>query len=231
MFNTSIFSVPLDSDNLAKLPDTVQAANIKVSITVGDDYALKPKFRRFAVSPSSAIAQNQSVTVVCHRRRMVQINGQPWLGVGFYLAGGFGYNTSQPPTLGEAKQVLHDMHRQGMTQVMPYGIDSLSLQDREEIVDFMDNDLNASMKFDMPLVADVVVILRSTIGSHNFTAAWARLSAKIKSVRHSPSLLGYYICDDCNNADAYPPQAMADLSVAIRAIDPFHIIIGAPWQR
>jgi hypothetical protein len=53
--------------------------------------------------------------------------------------------------------------------------------------------LNASLKFDMPLVFDVVDILNSTVGSANYTAAWARMEAKIDSVRNSPALLGYYV--------------------------------------
>jgi hypothetical protein len=39
------------------------------------------------------------------------------------------------------------------------------------------------------------------------------------------------ICDDCNNADSFPPKKMAQLYVAIKAIDPFHVVIGAPWAR
>ena len=95
---------------------------------------------------------------------------------------------------------------------------------------YLDRDLNASLKFDMPLVADVVKLLNATVGSSNFTLAWESLKArmiaglsipfpdphnrweaKVASVRHSPSLLGYYICDDCDNAATFPPKKMAQL--------------------
>ena len=63
----------------------------------------------------------------------------------------------------------------------------------------------------MPLVADVVAVLNSTVDSVNYTAAWSRLTAKIESVKDSKSLLGYYICDDCDNAKAFPADKMAHL--------------------
>ena len=93
----------------------------------------------------------------------------------------------------------------------------------------MDGDLNASIKFDMPLVSDVVLLLNSTLGSANYTKAWASIEAKVRSVRHSRSLLGYYICDDCNNAGSFPPREMAQLYQALKLLDPFHVVLGAPW--
>ena len=87
----------------------------------------------------------------------------------------------------------------------------------------MDTELNATLKFDMPLVAEVVVLLGSEVGSVNYTMAWKSLETKVKSVRNSPSLLGFYICDDCDNAGSFPPAKMAQLYVAIK-----YVVIASP---
>jgi hypothetical protein len=197
VFNTSIFSVPFDAKALSRLYSTsnaqVPAANLKVNITVGN-LMLVPKYRRFAVAPASKLVKGQSVSVVDHRRRMVRVNNQPWLGVGFYVSGALTmYNNASKSTLGLAKQTFHELSRQGMTQIMPYGMDTLAEADRAEVCTYLSTDLNASLKFDMPIVSDVVKILNSTVGSANYTAAWARMVAKIDSVRNSPALLGYYV--------------------------------------
>ena len=82
----------------------------------------------------------------------------------------------------------------------------------------------------MPLVADVVPLLNATVGSPAFASAWARIEDKVRSVRHSPSLLSYYVCDDCDNAASFPPSKMALLYEGLKALDPHHIITGAPWE-
>merc|ERR1712028_14678 len=117
-----------------------------------------------------------------------------------------------------------------MTQIMPYDFATFNNIDLKRATDFMDNELNSSIKFDMHLVFETMRILNSTVGDANYTKAWNELVAKVNLVRTSSSLLGYYICDDCDNAQIFPPAKMAQLYVAIKALDPYHIIIGAPWQ-
>ena len=95
----------------------------------------------------------------------------------------------------------------------------------------MDTELRGQLKFDMPLVEDVIKALNATLGSADYLKAWSMIKTKVKSVRSSLSLLGYYICDDCNNAQSFPPKRLAQLSDAIHALDPYHITIGAPWAR
>jgi hypothetical protein len=48
-------------------------------------------------------------------------------------------------------------------------------------------------------------------------------------VRNSSHLLAYYVCDDCDNGGKYPMRRMAAIYTAIKRIDPFHVVMGAPW--
>lgn len=81
----------------------------------------------------------------------------------------------------------------------------------------------------MPIVAETIALITSDVGSANYTNAWAAIEAKVEAVRSSPSLLGYYICDDCDNAASFPPLQMAQFYQALKGLDPFHVVLGAPW--
>ena len=48
-------------------------------------------------------------------------------------------------------------------------------------------------------------------------------------VRSSSHLLGWYVCDDCDNANTFPLDGMAAVYTAIKQHDPFHVLLGAPW--
>ena len=157
-FDTSILSLKFDAGALSKIPSSLPVANLQINLTLGS-VQLRPKYRRFAVAPSEGVVKGQSVTTVCHRRRMVRVNGEPWLGVGFYASRTlFPLNVSTP-TLDVAKKTFTEMVRESLTQVMPNGMDQLHEADRASMVHFLDNDLNATRKFDMPLVADVKHLL------------------------------------------------------------------------
>jgi len=185
IYNTSIVALPFNTKNLQRLPASLVAANLKISINIGKDFPLEPKFRRFAIA-SSQLVSGQSFSVVCHKRRMVRVNGEPWVGVGFYVSGTLIVKNAKgvlTHNVSLGKEIYGQLARQGITQIMPYGMDMLTLPERAEIVDYLDRDLNASIKFDMPLVADVVVLLNSTVGSNNYTQAWASLKTKVDSVR------------------------------------------------
>ena len=87
--------------------------------------------------------QGQSFTAICHRRRIVRFNGDPWLGVGFYVSGALTKympkgNHTIVPLLELGKETFHDMVRQNLNWIMPYGLDSLLGEDRAEIVTFLD---------------------------------------------------------------------------------------------
>ena len=96
---------------------------------------------------------------------MVRVGGKPWLGVGFYYDGVIVPDAKPAvPMVMESKKVFADLARQGMTQIMPYGMDVLGDADLGELVGYLDDDLGAKLKFDMPLVRFVAAILNTTAG-------------------------------------------------------------------
>ena len=66
-----------------------------------------------------------------------------------------------------------------MTQIMPYDFTTFNNIDLKRATDFMDNELNSSIKFDMHLVFETMRILNSTVGDANYTKAWNELVAKV----------------------------------------------------
>ena len=218
-----VVSLPMDATALEKLPSKVAAASIIVTASVGD-FALAPKRRAFVVAPAEGKVAGQSFTAVDHKRRMVRIDDKPWLGAGFYYSSLMkqkdtpkGAKKVYVPDIDNALGHMHEFAQQGLTQVMPYGLDALSPDSRAEFLAgieaisvllpnpsegplYMNTTLvkpiriDAPVKFDMPLVSDVEKILKSEVGSFNFTSAWNSMIAKVDSVKHSKALLGYYIC-------------------------------------
>ena len=58
LYNTSIFAVPFKSLALSKLPSSISpGTNLKVTVTIGKDFQLVPKYRRFSIAPSHGIVQ------------------------------------------------------------------------------------------------------------------------------------------------------------------------------
>ena len=94
--------------------------SLAVDVTVGEGalrLPLAPKYRRFAVAPSADRGPG-SVSVVDHRRRMIMVNGKPWLGVGFYVDCPLESDTGTfAPDV--AKRTFAELSREGMTQIMP----------------------------------------------------------------------------------------------------------------
>ena len=238
--NGAVFAVPFSKEALAKLQlqaSTGLAAVVRVTARIGASFQLVPKERRFAVAPVAALAPGQSYTAVDHRRRMISLNGEPWLGVGFYYSGwpARGTTTIDDAVLEVGKNDMREFVRQGLTQIMPYGFISICQNDPQlanlkKMVSWLDGDaeMRGQLKFDMPLVAETEAAIRSEPGTANYTKAWAAIEAKVAAVKHSKSLLAYYICDDCNNP-TFPPAKMAAVYQRIKQLDPHHITVGAPW--
>lgn len=85
------------------------------------------------------------------------------------------------------------------------------------------------MLFGYELVSAVATMINTTLG-FNSSGAWLNFTRAMDRVRKSPSLLGYYICDDCDVATHYPPAGLAKMYTAIKMRDPYHITLGAPWS-
>jgi hypothetical protein len=236
----AVFALPFDPAALAKLPEQVAAAVVRVRATLRGDggrtLEMLPMDRRFAVAPASQLRPGQGVSTVDHARRMVRFNGEPWLGAGFYLSSSFVDRLQKPPkptpaSMASGKRALAAWDHEGLTQVMSYELPALPPAERADVLAFMEKDLGARIKFDYMIVAQVKKVLASEPGTANFTAAWREVEAAVAVVRDHPALLGYYICDDCNQPEIFPPLKMSQLYGALKALDPFHVTLGAPWMN
>ena len=49
-------------------------------------------------------------------------------------------------------------------------------------------------------------------------------------MRHSPALLGWYVCDDCDTVERFPPACLAKVYTALKAWDADHVTFGADWS-
>merc|ERR1711865_230038 len=101
---------------------------------------------------------------------------------------------------------------QGMNHVQIYSMEGLNATDLTVVVKHCERH---GMLFGWSLVGEVIQLLNTT-GAGNNTANWAKLIARMNLVRDSPSLLGYYICDDCDRADVFPVQGMARLYTVLK---------------
>ena len=127
-FNTTILSLPFDAKALALLPHNLSAANLNITTKVGK-LVLTSKIRRFSVASSKDVVVGQTTSVVDHRRRMVNINGEPWVGVGFYasrfflkvLPIGVPYQVDWE----KGKNVLRDLARQVSVLIFYYFLSSI----------------------------------------------------------------------------------------------------------
>jgi hypothetical protein len=141
---TVIVALPLDKTALSKLPSVVPAASLLITTSVGSE-TLVPKRRAFVVAPSEQLVTGQGYSVVDHKRRMVRFEGEPWLGVGYYVSGSMvnksapGYPHTITPTVPRMLDTMHDFKRQGLSQIMPYDAIVLPPSVRSEFVNGMDH--------------------------------------------------------------------------------------------
>ncbi|KAH8075411.1 ATPase [Aureococcus anophagefferens] len=104
--------------------------------------------------------------------------------------------------------------------------------------DANDDDLGAfvaaceahGVMFDFSLVWKVIPVLNATTGG-NTTEKWANLTKSADRVRNSPSLVGYYTCDDCDNGALYTSAGLAEVYDQLKLRDPYHLHFGADWSQ
>ena len=202
-------SLPFAASAASKIPSHVDAV-LNVTVVVGGS-TLVAKLRRFSVAPVAGIGVAPgSVVTVDHRRRMLRTGGEqaPWLGVGFYATvwGEYLKPGGTVGTLQDGLDVFTELAQHGVTHVQPYGMEGLNATDLALVVAHMEKH---GIMFGFSVVAAAMALHVSEPGSSNFTTAWSQLEAAVESVRDSPSLLGYYLCDDCNQADKFPPFKQA----------------------
>ena len=155
---------------------------------------LVSKRRAFVVAPAERLVAGQGFSAVDHKRRMLRFNNEPWLGAGFYVSG-VAINRSAPgfphtitPTLPRILDLVSDLGRQGLSQIMPYDLISLPPAARQELVEQLDQ--LGTVKFDMPVVEQVEALLAGALAGAALRPTCSCLAAVLTEIHlHSCMLL------------------------------------------
>lgn len=186
------------------------------------------KKSRFLTIPTVSVAASHataagSYTQVDHKRRMLRVNGNLFLSVGFYVHS-ITEVARKEVSMQQALEDLVGLAAQGINHVQVYSMEALEPNDLSLVVSTCESH---GLYFGFSLVSEVVAILNKTSGG-NTTTKWEALFAKAEQVRSSPSLLGWYVCDDCDDA-IFDKVGLATIYTALKAWDPAHVLFGADW--
>jgi len=181
---------------------------------------------------TAAVPAVGSFVQVDHTRKMMRVNGRPFLSVGFYMHSFTTYEIGHT-TLEAGIADLEALARIGAgNHHMMYSMESLNDADLARVLKVCEDN---GIMFDWNVVGHVVSILNTSAGQccnhktmvackcgsspHGWPAGacakgaicdtspaareakWAGLVASAERVRNSSSLLGYYVCDDCVDAE------------------------------
>ena len=227
----------------SQLPANV-TADITIVMTVGTAVhaTVRRRFVRLSPLPAGATAVP---TALDHTTKGVLVGGEPFLGIGWYVA----------PSSAEGNVNLFS--GLGINQIMPYALKETPTiaHNATRLVRYLDEAEAAGVKILWPMqqfgwtgnpACDPLSpsFDKSRPKSCNYTEQisdpeWvAGVTANVSFVMHHPALLGYYICDDCCpvNDNFHNVGLQARLYQLIKSIDPYHIITGAvqcsitwPW--
>ena len=184
--------------------------------------------------------RKQASATIDHRRRMIKMNGSPYLGVGYYVdefEAYYNYKVMAEkqkdlhgkidcvpscPTLAKALEVFTGFAQQGITQVHPYYIDQLNSSDLAQTLLHLEHH---DLAFSFPLRYEAYALAAVPSSEWSRMPEWSRLKEKVELVKASPALLGYYLCDDCGSN--FHGEGAARVYSALKQLDPFHLTLGA----
>jgi hypothetical protein len=211
-------NVSLNSSNIlelalgTELPATVNT-DMMITITLADGTEVN-KWRRFmrAPPPPPGVIPTQ----VDHFRKGLLVGGEPFVGAGWYISVGMMRDTVAGSY--EKSDIWPLLDRQaivGDNQLMPYFFGALSHPHRLELLDYCQK---LGLKVMIPLGVNVAY------SADPVKHEW--LVSNVTTYMNHTAVLGWYICDDCCKGEAVT-SAQAVLYNAIKAVDPWHIVIGA----
>jgi hypothetical protein len=170
------------------------------------------KFRDFQRYPANAAPS--SLSQVDHESRSILVGGRKFLMVGWYWS-------MNDNTVTNYTAYVVEQARLGVTVLMPYNFPLLMLHGRAELQKEI---LDACDATGMKLIMHVEG-LATAAAAANTSMAWSNLTAVINAIKDHPATLGYYICDDC--CDSQYQDVLSWVYKALKALDPYHITIGA----
>lgn len=238
--------VPASGDAELLLKVSLSPANVRLSVK-----------RRRWLTASAPTGGAGSFVQVDHVRKLMRVNGQPFLSVGFYVGSISTYLAGATAL----DQVIADL--QGLASVgagnhhMMYGMEELNDTDLARVVSVCEE---RGIMFDWPLVEHVVGLLNTSPGQccnhrtlesckcgtsprgwptgacakgavcEDHSVKWTALLASAERVRNSSALLGWYVCDDCVDPE-FNKTGLAQIYTQLKRWDPAHLIFGADWSR
>ena len=171
---------------------------VTISWAPGGEQRSVTKRRRFhRVPPPSGTG---SVVQVDHARAGLLVDGEVWIGQGWYLAAPS--STSWNNSLDELASIIkYDLAPVGINQGMPYGLSVLPAEDQ---LAFLDAVHEAHFKVIYPVGQGNVSINHG--GPFDNATRLEAIRANVSLVKDHPALLGYYVCDGERPAPATPVQ-------------------------
>ncbi len=174
------------------------------------------------VPPSEA----GSVVVVDHRHRALRVDGELWVGRGFY------WPNTKALSLEDERAWMFYLAQQGINQ-LELGLNERSPENTTRILKMAES-LGIKVMFSVVSTVDHIMNCtgRSVCNSEaEITQGMQRLWTFVDAHKTSPALLSWYICDDCpcggDAASDAKRHALSFVYSRLKQRDPFHITSGA----
>eukprot|EP01052_Picozoa_sp_SAG31_P010684 SAG31_NODE_592_length_13726_cov_7.188082_4_plen_460_part_00 len=224
----SVLSIPFD---LTKLPATlVDTLNVSIACKTGLRLNKYREFQRYPPANGSV-----SVSQVDHSRAGLLVDGEPWIGLGWY------YSTLDQgiyePGYAADRKAIAELAKTGVTQLMIYsfvdevtGGEGPNITERRLILDQCQA-VGVKVMVKMTALIDAVVGNNGNAPTpkpgRNTSKDWAALSSTVAELKEHPAVLGWYLCDDCCESMEFNTVLMRQAYIDIKFLDPYHVTIGA----
>jgi hypothetical protein len=233
--------------DLRSLPARV-STTVTIRLHIGTTNQTIVKTRQFERVATAAVAINgsdlramstlQASSAVDHETGALLVDNQPFLLRGMYISTGNILVGSSMVNMTPSQHnpgfgaLLGRLAKGGLNTAMIYQASQLPPSELAALLDELAV-VGIRVLFEMTeIVAPLLV------PGGNTSASWARFVELINAVKGSPSILGYYICDDCTGmATRQDPSAkltnwdnclaMAAVYSSLRELDPYHLTFGA----
>eukprot|EP00927_Polykrikos_kofoidii_P066609 TRINITY_DN62174_c0_g1_i1.p1 TRINITY_DN62174_c0_g1~~TRINITY_DN62174_c0_g1_i1.p1 ORF type:complete len:614 (+),score=38.72 TRINITY_DN62174_c0_g1_i1:145-1986(+) len=158
-----------------------------------------------------------SFVQVDYTRKVLLVNGNPLLGVGYYDSQSIGQS---------------NFSRQAAAGIN-WGMRYLTYSKSSRLSDtFIQHYLDWSHSVGMFVMFDLHTEFEALVVTSNTTELWAKIASQVTKFKDHPALLGWYICDDCTTQwllrqEQAETPSLDNYYRALKELDPHHPAIGA----
>ena len=164
--------------------------------------------------------------VVDHRHRALRVNGELWVGRGFY------WPNTKALSLEDERAWMFYLAEQGINQ-LELGLNERTTENTTRILSMAES-FGIKVLFSVVSTVDHIMNCtgRSVCNSEaEITSAMDKLWTFVDAHKTSPALLSWYICDDCpcggDAASDAKRHALSFVYSLLKQRDPYHITTGA----